>query len=245
MEASLRPFRATVLAAVVAALAAVALPSPAEAAPDVLDDVVQDVGDRRADIAALSVDQDGGSLVVGVRVVEFTDPRSDPHWADVRSPSVLQVSVDASGDGKEDYRIDFRRVLAGTKRVLAVTVVTGTLQPRCTGSYTLDPKGGWIRLSAPKGCLAGSGGYRVQATLGFSRTVDNARLGAAVDFAPGEGRWHPFLPRRVNAPTSSVVTVPYVTLPLPKPQTSRTTLRPFGRKTTTPRRTATTARPAR
>lgn len=239
MATSHRSARATLLAAIVAGLAVVALPSPVEAAPDVLDDVVQDVGDRRADIASLSVDQDGGALTVGVRVVEFTDPRSDPHWADIRSPSVLQVSVDATNDGKEDYRIDFRRLLVGASRVLAVKVITPTLKPLCDGTYAPDAKQGWIRVSAPKGCLPGAGGYRVQATLGFSRTVDNARLGAAVDFAPNEGRWHLFLPPRANNPTSSVVTVPYVTVAPAKPRTTPTTLRPRG-TTTTVRRPGTT-----
>jgi hypothetical protein len=182
--------RALALAAMALAISPAA---PADAAPAFFTDGTQDVGDRRADIASVSFDQDGASLAVGVRMVEFVDPRTDYFWRDPRASSLVEVKVDRDNDNRADYLIDFFRVRVNKATTTLAVQVTSTtsLAVRCNGSYTLDPKGGWVTLRVPKTCVPATAPYRVQAMYSFNRSAERPTLSPVVDFAPDFGRWHP------------------------------------------------------
>jgi hypothetical protein len=202
--------------------------SPAGASAVALADLVRDVGDRRADVAALSVDQDGPALVVGVRLVEYTDPRTDPHWTDPQAASTLHVAVDANADGRIDYDIDLLRVARGpTGLAVQVSSFPGSA-PRCTGGFSLDPPGGWIRVSAPKSCMPATSGYRVQVMYAFHRSVDGPMLSALADFVPDGGRFHP-LTSQPGAASGSAQAYPS-TRPAAPPTTPLPRLTPTTRK---------------
>ncbi|MBW8825504.1 MAG: hypothetical protein JF603_04005 [Acidobacteria bacterium] len=177
-----------------ASVVAVAHAVPAAAVPVVSNDGTQDVGDRRADISSLSLDQDGVAVVVGVRMVEFADPRTDFFWRNPRASSLVEVKIDRDRDNKPDYIVDFVRAQVGktTTTTLAVQVFSTTaIAMRCTGSYSLDARGGWIRLGVPKSCIPATAPYRVQVMYSFNRSAERPTLSPVVDFAPDFGRWFP------------------------------------------------------
>lgn len=134
-------WRRAVVGRVVAATAVVVDLSqamPAAAVPVLLTDVTQDVGDRRADISSMSLDQDGAALAVGVRMVEFADPRTDFYWRNPRASSLVEVRIDKDNDNKADYFVDFLRAQVGKTTVSALAVQvfsTTSIALRCTGTY--------------------------------------------------------------------------------------------------------------
>lgn len=144
------------LCVLLAIIALLALPTPAMAESECVQDAAQDVYDRstqsivprpEADILAACFIHDTDVLEISVRVAEPTDPATHPAWADFNT--AVGAAVDTNDDGTEEFDVNYGRF--GDGRVGVTVFHHDTRELRCTAEGLYD--GVRYRMLIPTSCI--------------------------------------------------------------------------------------------
>lgn len=142
------------------------------------------VDEPRADITELCVEY-ANTLSVSVRVVEPTNPATDPGW---HGGTFVGWFVDTTGDGDGEFFVVYH-LNADAELVAEVWEIGEDADDdpvlRCSGQAGYDD-GGFVARTIPSACIGNPASVRVQAGMFYdvSGTGDGPVYG---DFAPGAG----------------------------------------------------------
>lgn len=167
--------------------ALLALPGPASAESECVEDAAGDVEDRttntltdrpEADILAACTSHTADTLEITVRVAQPTDPATDPAWADFSS--AVGAAIDVDGDGEEEFDVNFGRFPDG--QVRTAVFVHNTSTQVCTAGGRFD--GTRYLMTIPTTCIGEPAAVSVAAFIFYRSSVGGQSSAGFYDEVP-------------------------------------------------------------
>jgi hypothetical protein len=148
-----------------------------------------DAGDSRADITRVSASYNATTVSLSLKVVQPTNPKTDPAWTSDNGAAGAQWGIDTTGDENPEYVAFFE---AGANGRLVADIVGNnddfTAGQVCKGAAPRYTRGTYI-VTAPASCLGSAPNIWVAAFMVYIPDFDGDVGG--IDLAPDDSFFGP------------------------------------------------------
>jgi hypothetical protein len=158
---------------------------PAVLGKKAANDPVGDAGDPRADITKLSASYNAEKLALSLKVVQPTNPATDPAWTDVNAFAAVEWAIETTGDDEPEYFVIFGAGPNGKLFADVIPLDEDFVDTQvCRGAQARFERGTYI-VTAPTRCVGSAPHIWVGGAAIYVPDIDGDDFG--FDFAPDVG----------------------------------------------------------